>query len=879
MAAGARVPAGVTASIGMEHGPAVSAATYLGLSRPLRDAKTVAGLASGTARAGSASVNLSRRVARRDDDSAPGAPTENFDGIACVTPPSGVCGGNVANPSGAIGPTDYVEAVNSGIAVFGKDGSVIMPAKPLGSLFTGVPTSDGNACASANWGGGEVVYDIAADRFVVAQTDISEYENGTGNTSFECVAVSQTGDPTGAYYAYEFSYNHSVDADAALGVWTNGYYATFDMFNGRTFAGADLCVYDRAAMLQGQTATQQCFQQDNYTYGIIPATIESTTAPPPGADEYLISYSGSWSDLLTWRFHVDWNTPANTTISRPSAYSVVGFTPACYQSTTFSCVGQPSPGNPLHAESERLNLQAVYENFSDHASLLVAQTVDTTSASGIAWYELRSGETDTTMNVYQQGLDSSATDQNWRWTPSIAMDKLGDIAEGYSETGPSLDPSLAYAGVPYTSALDSTGTETIGYTGAGVETGTLADGKRAEAWGPNSSLMVDPSNGCTFWDLDEYYQSNGTSTWGTRILAFGFPFCGKKTVTVTIKDSQAYGTTPNLSSIPANDSRITYSPSGQAADITGTLSCTTPATATSHASSTPYQIAGCSGLSDSNGYYVLYNYLGSGYMVTKVNPTLSWTTPAAITYGAALGSKQLDATASIAGKFTYTPSSGTVLNAGQNQTLSAKFKPSDTTDYNGSTVTRTITVNAAPLSIIGKDATVAYRAHLSKLGFKAKGFVNEDGTGSLSKQPTCTSTVKVNGSGDVVSPPGKYPITCTGAKDSDYHITYQAGTLTVVPAPTTITYTGPTSAGAGATVNLSATLRWSSGVVAHRKLVFKLGSATCSGKTSKKGIAKCSVRAPSASGKTHVKVKFAGDPAGKNDYFAASHVKKAFQVG
>ena len=79
---------------------------------------------------------------------------------------------------------------------------------------------------------------------------------------------------------------------------------------------------------------------------------------------------------------------------------------------------------------------------------------------------------------------------------------------------------------------------------------------------------------------------------------------------------------------------------------------------------------------------------------SKTTPTITWATPAAITYGTALSGTQLNATASVAGTFTYTPPAATVLNAGT-QTLSASFTPTDTTHYNSASATVSLTVNKA----------------------------------------------------------------------------------------------------------------------------------------------------------------------------------------
>jgi len=67
--------------------------------------------------------------------------------------------------------------------------------------------------------------------------------------------------------------------------------------------------------------------------------------------------------------------------------------------------------------------------------------------------------------------------------------------------------------------------------------------------------------------------------------------------------------------------------------------------------------------------------------INKLTPTVTWATPAGITYGTALSATQLDATANVPGSFAYTPAAGTILGAGSNQTLSVTFTPTDTTDY------------------------------------------------------------------------------------------------------------------------------------------------------------------------------------------------------
>lgn len=87
------------------------------------------------------------------------------------------------------------------------------------------------------------------------------------------------------------------------------------------------------------------------------------------------------------------------------------------------------------------------------------------------------------------------------------------------------------------------------------------------------------------------------------------------------------------------------------------------------------------------------NVSASDTVIYAQPPTITWPTPAPIVYGTALSATQLDATASVAGTFTYSPAAGAVLPVGQ-QTLTANFVPNDTTDYSSATASVTLTVLA-----------------------------------------------------------------------------------------------------------------------------------------------------------------------------------------
>ena len=101
--------------------------------------------------------------------------------------------------------------------------------------------------------------------------------------------------------------------------------------------------------------------------------------------------------------------------------------------------------------------------------------------------------------------------------------------------------------------------------------------------------------------------------------------------------------------------------------------------------------------------------------VLKATPTITWATPADITYGTALGATQLNATASVPGTFAYSPVVGTVLNAGSGQTLSVTFTPTDAANF--TTATKTVSINvlkATPTITWPTPADITYGTALER---------------------------------------------------------------------------------------------------------------------------------------------------------------------
>ncbi|MBL8057212.1 MAG: hypothetical protein JNK29_10965, partial [Anaerolineales bacterium] len=163
--------------------------------------------------------------------------------------------------------------------------------------------------------------------------------------------------------------------------------------------------------------------------------------------------------------------------------------------------------------------------------------------------------------------------------------------------------------------------------------------------------------------------------------------------------------------------------------------------------------------------------------IAPATPVITWPAPVALTYGAALGGAQLNASTPVAGAFAYSPAAGAVLGAGAH-TLTAVFTPADSANYAVVTATTSLTVNPAPLTIAANSVSRSYGAANPSFTAVYTGFVNGDTAGVLSGALTVTATQ--------TTPAGAYAIASTRA-GPNYAVTYVPGALTITPAPLTVT--------------------------------------------------------------------------------------------
>lgn len=333
-----------------------------------------------------------------------------------------------------------------------------------------------------------------------------------------CYAISSGPDPFGPYYRYEFLRPLFPDYPRPA-VWPDAYYVP-------TSTGDDViqkhtCAVDRARMLAGAPATEQCFVVDGVNF-LNNADLDGKETPPRGAPNIVIATGGTQlkgvledDGLYVWNFAVDWKDPAKSTLTGPDRIGVAPYRYLCGGQLT-NCVPQPGSERRLDAQGDKIMARLVYRKLRDRESLVAVHSVNTSAGGGgVRWYEFQV-DRQRRVSLRQQG--TYAPDRFFRWMASPAIDRAGNIGIGYSFGGTPHFAGQRFAG---RLANDPPGRLSLGET-------VLVEGEAAQnamRWEDYTQTAVDPSDDCTIWYVGDYIRTGGTN-YSTRIGAFRMPGCG-----------------------------------------------------------------------------------------------------------------------------------------------------------------------------------------------------------------------------------------------------------------------------------------------------------------------------------------------------------------
>jgi hypothetical protein len=411
-------------------------------------------------------------------------------------------GGNVPpDPELAVGPNHAIAVVNVAFEIYDKGGNSLVGPTTFASFMAANSNCTGVFDPNA-------LYDEEADRFILGID-----ANGT----HYCLAVSQTGDPTGAWNIYSFQtilrgreffdYPHA-------GVGLDAIYMGANIFRGNSFVEGRVWAFDKAAMYTGSTATAvlQRLGSDEDTPQPLNLHGYAQGTWPTSGPHYIITetgYNGADHTIYSWDDPFGANVfGVKSTVNLNAATGVTAGLPLDNPQAT----GGTVQGNDYRPQDFE------YRNGSGWTTMTVACNPGSGSVNCVRWAQIDLG----TGTVIQAGV--YGTNGDYRYFADLAVNHCNDMAIGYSKSNIS-----TYPGVWYTGRLGSDAAGTLmpeAQIKAGEIEYTSFESSAPRRWGDYTEMTVDP-DGETFWYLGEYSKNTGTTDgrWGTWIAQVDLGAC------------------------------------------------------------------------------------------------------------------------------------------------------------------------------------------------------------------------------------------------------------------------------------------------------------------------------------------------------------------
>ena len=479
---------------------------------------------------------------------------------------------NPPDSDGDVGRDHYVSMINLVTAVYSKTGTLLLGPFDSGLLWAGFPIDE---CTEPS-GDPIVVYDEMADRWILTQFTTRGLPPDPPNPFYNCIAVSQTGDPTGAYYRFAFTTDDRFPDYPKYGIWPyggteagtravqgrpdaplHGRNVGLVTITTREFANQgngpeSIGIYaiDRERLLNGDPLTpvvefQLAGPPNLVGDGLLPADFDGDRLPRRSSPQLIVGTQddggpdGATFDALNvFDLRVDFRVPHLASFALDSQLPTAPFDsifpcgvvpgePPPNQPNARDCLPQPGITNgsrflDILSYRQRPTWRLQYRNFGGYESLVTNQSVEALpGVAGVRWYELRN-----TMApfIHQQGTYAPG-DGVHRWMGSVATDRKGNMAAGYSV----VNATDVFPGIRYAGRLKSDPPGTLAQGEATLINGSGVQTTFNSRWGDYTSLNVDPVDDCTFYYINEYYtlagQQSSPAGWQNRVGTFRFPGC------------------------------------------------------------------------------------------------------------------------------------------------------------------------------------------------------------------------------------------------------------------------------------------------------------------------------------------------------------------
>ena len=341
--------------------------------------------------------------------------------------------------------------VNTSIGIFNKTTGALITAFTFDSFMS--RGNFGNLCDTDNFGDPVVLYDTFEDRWII--TDFAFKVDGSGNVinppgAFQCFAVSKTGDPvSGGWNYYSLHAEGGLNDYPKFGVWPDGLYMSANMFGyaaTASFQTVRVWALNKLQMYAGAPTVQivSFDVADTGEFTLLPSNARlQTGTPPAGTPNYFVSTWEFLNAQEVYKFHVDWDNISLSTFTGP-------FSPQANSSWPNQSVPNAATlGNSLDTLGFRAMAQNQYTNISGLESIWACHTVRraTNGFAAPRWYQIpvtggNIGANDTQSATW----DPDGANVTYRYVPSLAVDRIGDMALGYTTSNSTTNPGIKYAG-------------------------------------------------------------------------------------------------------------------------------------------------------------------------------------------------------------------------------------------------------------------------------------------------------------------------------------------------------------------------------------------------------------------------------------------------
>jgi len=418
------------------------------------------------------------------------------------------------DPALAVGPDHVFVVFNTGFAIYDKDGNELVgQTAPNPAIF---PSS---GCCDLT-----VSYDPIA-------TSATNSTPGRWVVSFlgggAQVAVSDGPDPvTSGWNVYNIN---TINDYQKLSVWSDGYYVSDQANGNRVYA------MERQAMLDGESPGNVSIQGfslpnfSNFGFASVQVLNISDDMYPAAGNATVVffqddAYAGVDDDSIKfWDLDVDFDTPANSTISTPQEVLVTPFI-SIFDGAAFDNLSQPGGGADIDALQGIVMNQAQYKKFPTYNSAIFNFVIDIGTGNeqaAIRWYEFRQPNDGDPWTMEQEGTFAS-TDGTHFWHGSMIMDTQGNIGMGFTamgnastSNGPDQFVSSYYTG---RLASDPNGTMTIAPQLIAAGAGNIPNLR----YGDYSKIDLDPSDYKRMYFINEYMSPNRADVVGRFQIAPDF---------------------------------------------------------------------------------------------------------------------------------------------------------------------------------------------------------------------------------------------------------------------------------------------------------------------------------------------------------------------